>query len=59
VVRLVPGVAHLVLQQLPLHVERLPTLVARERLVCGVGLLVVFEIAEIAKTWQRFSFKGQ
>ena len=47
----VSGVAHLVLQQLPLHVERLSTLVTCEHLVCTVGLLVVFKIAKVAKTW--------
>ena len=51
VVRFVPSVADLVLQQLPLHVERLSTLVTGECLVCGVGLFVVFEIAEVAETW--------
>ena len=51
VVRFVPSVAHLVLQQLPLHVERLSTLVTGERLFCGVSLFVVFEIAEVAETW--------
>lgn len=42
--------ASFVLQKFPVCVKGFSTLVARERLVCGVSPLVLFEITQVIKS---------
>ena len=48
-VRFVPRVSDLVLQQFPVHVEGLATLVTGELSVCSVSLLVLLQVADVTE----------
>lgn len=47
--RFVPRVSDLVLQQFPVHVEGLATLVTGELSVCSVSLLVLLQVADVTE----------